>query len=232
MLGPVDYLIWFVCTLFEALAVVCALKKGVFRRYFLLNLFMTCSILVSIARYQTLSSYGYTSAQYLYVYFYSDALLNVILYFALASLYAHVFSEMKVERYVRLGTLLLLVGTALFSYAVVQQSTSRLVTYFVGELSQNLYFVGLVLTYILWGAILKLRETRTQLVQLVLSLGLYFSVFAAVYALGNLYPRANSVLGPLVPLFGLILPLAWTHAFWRLPQDARLVPARLAVIPR
>ena len=33
------------------------------------------------------------------------------------------------------------------------------------------YFVGVVLTYLLWGAILKLRETRTRLIQLVLALG-------------------------------------------------------------
>jgi hypothetical protein len=107
-----------------------------------------------------------------------------------------------------------------------------LLTHFVVELSQNLYFVGLVLTYILWGAILKLRETRTQLVQLVLSLGLYFSVFAASYALGNLYPQANPLLNVLVPAFSLILPFAWGYAFWRLPVDARLAPSRLAVIQR
>lgn len=232
MPGPFEYILWCIGTFCNATVVVCALKRGLFRRYFLLNTYMACSILVSIERYQTLTHYGFTSPQYLYVYFYSDALLSIFLYLALASLYAHVFSEMEVERYVRLGTILLLGGTALFSYAVVQQSTSRLVTHFVVELSQNLYFVGLVLTYILWGAILKLRETRTQLVQLVLSLGVYFSVFAAVYALGNLYPRANALLGSLVQVFDLILPLAWAYAFWRLPVDARLVPSRLAVIPR
>ena len=232
MPGLFEYVLWFLSTLCDAAVVVCALKRGLFRRYLLLNMFMVSSILVSIERYETLSHYGFTSPQYLYVYFYSDALLSIFLYLALASLYAHVFSEMKVERYVRLGTILLLGGTALFSYAVLQQSTARLVTRFVLELSQNLYFVGLVLTYILWGAILKLRETRTQLVQLVLSLGLYFSSFAAVYALGNLYQSANAFLGLLTQVFDLILPLAWAYAFWRLPVDARLVPSRLAVIPR
>ena len=232
MPGPFEYFLWFLGTLCEATVVVCALKRAVFRRYLLLNLFMAFSVVVSIGRYRVLSEYGYSSPQYLYVYFYSDALLNIILYLALSSLYAQVFSEMKAERFVRMGTLLLLGGTALFSYAVVQQSTSRLVTHFVLELSQNIYFVGLVLTYILWGAILKLRETRTQLVQLVLSMGLYFSVLAADYALSNLYPQANALLGSLVQVFGLILPLAWSYAFWRLPVDARLAPSRLAVIPR
>jgi hypothetical protein len=100
------------------------------------------------------------------------------------------------------------------------------------ELSQNLYFVGLILTYILWGAILKLRETRTRLIQLVLSLGVYFSLLAVNYAVRNLYPSLSSIFIPLVQLCGIFLPMAWAYAFWHLPEEARLVPARLAVIPR
>jgi cation transport ATPase len=216
----------------EAAVVVCALKKRAFRRYLLLNLYMAFAVVSELGRYKILSEYGYGSLQYQYFYFYSDALLTIFLYFALCSLYSHVFSEMNAERYVRMGTLLLLAGTALFTYAVVQQSTAKLVTHFVVELSQNLYFVGLVLTYVLWGAIMKLRETRTRLIQLVLSLGVYFSLFAANYAVRNLYPSLTSVFLPLIQLYGIFLPLAWAYAFWRLPEEARLSPARLAVIPR
>jgi hypothetical protein len=150
----------------------------------------------------------------LYFYYYSDAVLTILLYFALISLYALVFGELNASRFVRLGAVVLLAGTAIFSYAVVQQSSARMVTHFVVELSQNLYFVGLVLTYLLWAAILKMRETRAQLVQLVLSLGVYFSLFAATYALRNLYPSMTSVLLSLLQLFGFVLPLAWTYAFW------------------
>lgn len=212
--------------------VVCALKRRAFRRYLLLNLYMAFAVISELARYQVIAEYGFSSRQYQYVYFYSDALLTIFLYFALCTLYSHVFSEMNAERYVKFGTILLLAGTALFSYAVVQQSAAKLVTHFVVELSQNLYFVGLVLTYVLWGAILKLRETRTRLIQLVLSLGVYFSLFAADYAVRNLYPSLASVFLPLVQLFAIFLALAWAYAFWRLPEEARLATARLAVIPR
>jgi hypothetical protein len=232
VLGPFEYVIWFGGILCEALVVVCALKKNAFRRYILLNLYMAASVVVSLGRYKILSEYGFTSRQNKYFYFYSDAILTIFLYFALSALYAHVFSEMKAERYVKMGTLLLLGGTALFTYAVVQQSSAKLVTHFVVELSQNLFFVGLVLTYVLWAAILKLRETRTRLIQLVLSLGVYFSLFAANYAIRNLYPPLHTLFVPLVQVFGLFLPLAWAYAFWRLPEEAKLVPARLAVIPR
>jgi hypothetical protein len=143
-----------------------------------------------------------------------------------------VLEELRVERYVRMGAVLLLAGTACFTYAVVSQSSHRMLTYFVFELCQNLYFVGLVLTYALWGAILKLKETRALLVQFVLSLGVYFSAYAAGYAISNLRPDLYSYVYRLVPIVGCLLPLAWAYAIWRVPEDARLAPARLAVVPR
>jgi hypothetical protein len=230
--GPFTCFIWLVGILCDAAVLVCALKKGAFRRYLVLNLYMAGLMIVELGRYKILSQYGQGSTQYAYFYYYSDALLTICLYFALCTLYSHVFSEMKAERYVKMGALLLLVGTAAFSGAVVLQSSAKILTHFVFELSQNLYFVGVVLTYVLWAAILKLRETRTRLIQLVLSLGIYFSLLAANYAVRNLYPQFGSVVAPLAPIVGTFLPLAWAYAFWRLPEEARLAPSRLAVIPR
>jgi membrane-associated HD superfamily phosphohydrolase len=192
---------------------------------------MLFSFVVSVVRYQVLSRYGLSSSEYTYCYYYSDAILTIFLYLALITLYLHAFDEMKAEKYVRLAAILLLAGTALFSYLVVQQSALRMATSFVYEFSQNLYFVGLVLTYVLWGAILKLRETRTQLIQLVLSLGIYFSAFAATFALENMFPNFESVTY-IAPVFGCLLPLAWAYAFLRLSHDARMATARLAMVPR
>jgi hypothetical protein len=230
--GPAEYILWILGVLCEASVVVCALKKGAFRRYLFLNLYMAASVVISVCRYEVLSHAGFTSPAYLYFYYYSDAVLTILLYFSLTSLYAHVFGELQAHRYVRLGAILLLAGTAIFSYAVVQQSSARMITHFVVELSQNLYFVGLVLTYLLWAAIMKMRETRAQLVQLVLSLGVYFSLFAATYALRNLYPSMSSVCMTLLQMFGFVLPLAWTYAFWKLSSDELLSPARLAMVSR
>ena len=232
MLGPIQYGIWFFCTLLEATVVVCAIRGKAFRRYIFLNIYMTAEVVASIVRFDILHRYGFQSPTYAYFYYYSDALLTILLFFALSSLYSDVFGELNAERYVQLGAVLLFAGTALFSFAVVQQSSSKLLTHFVFEISQNLYFVGLVLTYILWAAILKLRETRTRLIQLVLSLGVYFSLYAANYALRNLYPSVSSLFEWLNPVIGCFLPAAWAYAFWRLPEDARLVPAELAVAQR
>jgi hypothetical protein len=211
--------------------VVCAIAKHSFRRYLCLNLYMLFSFLVTVGRYYTLVHYSLRSSEYKYFYYYSDAVLTIFLYLALITLYLTVFDEIGVEKYVRLAAVLLLVGTAVFSYGVVQQSSNKMLTGFVYELSQNLYFVGLVLTYVLWGAILKLRESRTQLIQLVLSLGVYFSAFAATFALENMFPTFQ-FFTYIVPVFGCLLPLAWAYAFLRLSPDARMAPARLAVVPR
>jgi len=230
--SPFELLIWFVCTLLELSVVGCALWRGVFRRYLALNVYMLACAAVSIGRFQILSSHGFTSAEYVYFYYYSDLLLTIGLYCALMSLYAHVFEEMGAERLVRFGALLLLLGTSAFSFLIVEQASNKIVSRFVVELSQNLYFVGLVLTYVLWAAILKLRETRTRLIQIVLSLGVYLSLFAADYALRNLYPSQRSLFISLLQVIGLFLPLTWAYAFWRLPEEARMAPARLAVAPR
>ncbi|HEV8384460.1 MAG TPA: hypothetical protein VGQ11_06270, partial [Candidatus Acidoferrales bacterium] len=107
---------------------------------------------------------------------------------------------------------------------------ANLVNKFVVELSQNLYFVGLVLTYLLWGAVMKLRETRTQIIQLVSALGVYFSAFAGSYAFHNLSAgHINVVLWTYLPqLLALWLPLAWAYTFAKIPQEARLATARVA----
>jgi hypothetical protein len=133
---------------------------------------------------------------------------------------------MKVGRYLRGATALLLAVTAWFSYVVVRHNTDNMTSRLVVELGQNLYFVGVVLTYVLWGAVMKLRETRLRLIQLVLSLGVYFSAYAALYALRNLFPNV-SFLKALMPIIGTWLPLAWAYTFTKVPENARLATARL-----
>lgn len=232
MPGPIQSFVWLICTLLEAGVVVFALRSKSVRRYFFLNLYMGLSFLVSVGRYQVISHWGVRSLDYAYFYFYSDALLTIGLYFALLNLYSLVFDEMKVEKYLRMGAVVLLGCTAWFSYAVVNQSSHRILSHFAFELSQNLYFVGLVLTYVLWGAILKLRETRARLIQLVLALGVYFSAFAADYALRNLYPNLQSIWQFVTPMLGCILPAAWAYSFLRVSEEGRLAPARLAAVLR
>jgi len=186
MPGLLASAIWYFGVLLEVAFVVCSIWRGSFFRYFFLNLYFLFALGSGVVRYFFLTKFGVSSGEYYFAYFYTDVLLTLALYFALTSLYTRIFGELQFGKYVRLTAVLLLLGTALFSYAVVAQSEQRLSTAFAYELSQNLYFVGLVLTYILWGTVIKLRETRTRLVQFILALGIYFSAYAASYALVNL----------------------------------------------
>jgi hypothetical protein len=232
VVGPLGYTIWLLGALLEAAVVVCSLIRAPLRRYFTLNLYMVMSVLVNAGRYLIFTRHGFASSEYVYFYYYSDAILTICLYFALMGLYAIVFEELGVTMRLRVSMMLLLIGTTLFSYSVVHQSESRMLTHYIIEISQNLYFVGLILTYVLWAALLKLRESRVRVIQIVLSLGMYFSVHAASYALRNAYPNLRFVWAYLPLVAGIFLPIAWIYAFMRFDDEARLAPARLAAVPR
>lgn len=231
MPGPITTVIWCFGMLLELAFVVCSIQRKSFFRYFFLNVYFLLELGSEVLRYFVLTKLGLYSDAYCYTYYYTDALLTLALYVTLISLYSRVFGELQFGKYVRLTAVLLLLGTALFTYAVVAQSTTRLATKFAYELSQNLYFVGLVLTYVLWGAILKLRETRTRVVQIVLALGVYFSAYAAIYALVNLGGKAG-VVNSLAPILGCLLPLSWTLTMWRHSEEDQLITARLVAVSR
>jgi hypothetical protein len=228
VLGPIDYLLWGSSFSLEVFVVVYALARRQFASTITINMYMFASAVASAGDFYVVRRYGFASLAYRYFYYYSDALLTVLLFFSILSLYQFVFSEMKATRYIRAASLLLLVGTAWTSFLIVRQNQDHLTSRFVVELSQNLYFVGLVLTYILWGAVMKLRETRSRVIHLVLALGIYFSAYSATYALRNLLPDYAFALSILPPLVGTWLPLAWAYTLWKVPEEARLATAQLA----
>lgn len=231
MLGPFDYAIWCAGLLAEVYIVVCLFARREFSKYLSLQAYVLVTALTTVVHFVVLREFGFASAQYRYVYYYSELLLTVLLYLVVMGLYWHVFRELGASRYVRAATVLLLAGVAGFSYLVVRHNANNLTGKFALEISQNLYFVGAVLTYGLWGVVLKLRETRARLVQLVLALGVYFSAFALLYALRNMFPHLE-LLHAIPPVVGLWLPAAWAYTFTRIPEEARLAPSEMAAEAR
>jgi len=231
VLGPTDYLLWLLNFSLEVSVLVCAFRRRVFLRYLPLNLAMLGAALANVGECYVILHYGLKSPVYRYFYYYSECVLIVLLYFSLFDLYQHVFAELGATKHIRAASLLLLLATAGVSFLMVRQIQHHLMGRFVIELSQNLYFVGLVLSYVLWGAMMKLRETRVQLIQLALSLGVFFSAYSATYALLNLFPGFEITLRILPPLLSLWLPVTWTLTLWKVPEEARLETARLAASP-
>lgn len=228
MLGPFDYLLWFLGPALQAYIVTLMVVRRDSVRYFTLAFYLFSAAALSAARFLVFQTYGLRSDAYLYFYYYSDTLLTIFLYFAILGLYQRVFEDMGVTRQIRFGGNLLLVLTAIVSFTMVHQNAAKMTKPFVVELSQNLYFVGVVLTYVLWGAVLQLRESRTRVVQLVLSLGIFFSGHAAFYAARHLFPQSVPWIGWLAPVMGLILPAAWAYTFTFVSEDARLATAQVA----
>jgi hypothetical protein len=226
VLGPVNYVIWLAVLVVELFSLVCLLKRRALSQYFTLALYLCACFAADFGGYSLIKSSGYDSNAYYYFYFYSKALLTICVYFVLMNLYSHMFSDMGVEKYIRAGAMLLLAGTAGISYYMVAVSSDRLVTHFVAELGQNLYFVGVVLTYLLWAVMTKLRENRTRLTQLVLSMGVYVSLSAGSNALNNLYPN-HGFWQYYFPITSLWLPISWAYTFLKVPEDARMATARV-----
>jgi hypothetical protein len=231
-LGPIDYGLWLIGFVLEAYVVVCSLFRKDFLRYIPLNIYMLAVALVTWGQYHFVHTYGLNSQNYFYYYYYSDSLLCILMYLVIIHFYQEVFVEMNVSRYIRGAAAFLLAATAFFSYIVVRQNQDHMTTRFVVELEQNINFVVVVLTYLLWGAILKLRETRTRLIQLVLALGVAFSATAGSYALRNLFPNESYLFRWVPPVMGVWLPLAWAYTLTKVPEDARLMTARLVARAR
>jgi hypothetical protein len=230
MLGPFDYVLWFLGLFAEVAVVVCVFRGNSFRRYYSLVFYTLCDVLVTFGQFYYVHSFGFTSPSYAYFYYYSDSLLTLLLFWVIIQFYLQTFEEMGVSKYISWAAAIMIVATAIFSYAVVHQNRAHLTSRFVVELGQNLYFVGVVLTYLLWGAILKLRETRMRLIQLVLALGVFFSADAVAYALRNLFPSLQpNFLRWIPPLMGVWLPVAWAYTMTKVSEDSRLAPARLMV---
>ena len=226
MLGPVNYAISLVVILVELVSLVCVLKKRAFSEHFTLVLYLCANFATDAGGYSILKTSGFESNAYWYFYFYSQFLLTICLYFVLMNLYSLVLSEMGAAKHIRTAAMLILAGTVGISYYMVASTSHRFVTYFVLELGQNLFFVGVVLTYVLWGAMAKLRENRTRLVQLVLSMGVYVSLSAGSYALLNLYPN-HDFWQYYFPITAIWLPASWAYTFLKVPEDARLATARV-----
>jgi len=230
MLGPFDYAFWVSSFLLEVAVVVCMIYRRVFFRHLPINIYMSCMVLVNCGQYACIREFGFYSSQYAYFYFYTDGLMMILMFLVIIHFYEQVFIEMHVGRYIRGAAMLLLAATALFSALVIHEHQEHFTGKFIGEFSQNIYFVGLVLTYLLWGAVLKMRETRAQLVQFILALGIYFSGTAGTYALQNLFPALWLIALHWLPgAMGLWLPAAWLYTLAKVPEEARLATAPLAV---
>lgn len=219
-LGPVGDVFVTAGFLLEAAVVVSSLYRREFLRYLNLNFYMILNGVADYALLTCAQQYGVHSHRYFIMYYSSDILLCILMYALIIELYQHAFARMDLRQYIRLGAGMLLVITALFSYVMVHNQHEGITTKFAVELEQNLNFVGVVLTYILAGSLLKMAEKPARLVQIVMALGVYFSATAGTYAVRNLFPALDmSSVKWLATCAAIWLPLACTYSFIHETRD-------------
>ncbi len=203
------------------------IRQRLTRRYFAVACYAIVASITAIGA--TVAAYVFNRDWAFGFFFaYGECLQTIFLYLALIELLESVIGELQLSRVVRWMTLALLLLTVGFAWWKVQDIKNNLSSRFFYELSANLYYIGMILSLILWGAIRKLGETRARLIHLSLSLGVYFSAQALFYLFIQVGPRAlNAYLVLPFQIVSISLPIFWAFTFTMIPETARLSPSQM-----
>jgi hypothetical protein len=224
-----DYFLLYCGLLAELSVVALAVFRRDVRRHLPLPLFMLASASGSVASLYCLRRFGISSGEYLYFFYYLDCAVALLLYGVVAWCYACIIAETGARPSTRWAAVALPLVLAGFGLAILDSNPSLLMSPAVIDLERNLYFVGLLLTWLIWPGAVRLREQRPRWILLVLSLGVFFSGHAACFSLRSLVP-SWSFPRMLPPVLELLLPLAWILIFVCVPEEGRL-PVRAVSAP-
>lgn len=193
MLSIADQTLWLLTTSAEAFVVCLFIIQGLFRKFLLFNSYLLFSVAISILRCFVLYRFGFSSPEYIYIYFYTDALLTLFLFLSIFELSVRlVGTRMPRRRVVSLSAAALL-ATAWFSYSVVSAGSHRLITHFAVEFSQNTYFLCCLAVVLLWAWKVRNDPEDWLAARFVNVLTVYFSLFFLGYGVGQLAPHLASV---------------------------------------
>lgn len=230
MIGTYELVVvWLSVALALGVAVVCLYKKC-FLRYFFLNSYLLFFTAHTLGGLYLIRTEGYNSLSYFYFYYTGDAVLSMIGYILVASFFDQMLQNSIFRPYVRptlaISFLLIVVVSGVF----VLRNYSQLYSRFLFELQQNMFFVGVLLTFLLWISMNYLKAESRRFVLLVSGLGIYFSAHASNYALRFLFPapthpNLDEILSRVPPLAYTFMVLLWLYTFWRVPEGERVAEA-------
>ena len=206
--------------------VVCA-RQGFFSRHLFLNVYLLTNVVFTLGCYYVRSLYGYTSLEYYYFYYVGDAIPNVIGYLLIGSFFDRLLRESVFHKYVRPTLAIFFVLIVGISALFIVGSVEHLYSEFVLELQQNLYFVGVLLTFLLCMCVSYLGVRSRRFTLLVSGLGIYFAAHAASYALRFLFSGLEAPMRVVPPLAYTFMVGLWLYTFLRVPEEEVAVqPAR------
>lgn len=224
MIGVYELVVLLLSVVISLGAVGVCLYQRCFLRYSLLILYLLANVAFTSGCYYVIAHFGYDSKNYYFFYYTGDALVNITGFILIGSFFDRLLRESIFHKYVRptlMIAFLLIVGiSSRFLAGNLDRFTSR----FVYEFQQNMYFVGVLLTFLLWISMSYLRAETRRFVLLVSGLGIYWSAHAANYALQFLfpvtgYPNLSFLLTKIPPLAYNLMALLWLYTFWRVPED-------------
>jgi hypothetical protein len=215
-------ILWLSVVLALAAVFVCAYKSS-FLRYFWLNLFLLSGIAFTLGCYYVQSVFGYDSDQYFYFYYTGDAVFNILGYVLIGTFFDRLLRPSSFHQYVRPTLVFTFLLILAISGRFVWQSVYRFESQFVYEFQQNIYFVGVLLTFLLWISLSFLSAQNTRFVLLVSGLGIYYSIHAGNYALQFLAPALREYVYRVPPLAYVLMVGLWLYAFIRVPEAEPVV---------
>ncbi len=177
--------------------------------------------------------YGPRSPQYAVSYWAVSLIIVFAAFLLIGSFFRRACSDgvHPIWRYVRLMLVLVFVLTGAVSYLAFSLRHAHFFPYFVIEFHQDLYFVCLVLTTMLYLLLQHFESADDQLGLLVCGLGLGYAGPAASLALyrvaggSALYGEAA---GYLIPLCEIAMVSIWFYAAARVPKPVSATEARRA----
>ncbi len=197
------------------------LRRRLSLGYLFLNLYLVASVIFTVGCYYLYRTDGYGSIAYFYFYYTADGIQNVIGYLLIGSFFDYMFRQSSFRPYVRPTLAIFFLGIIAVSGVIISRSVDRFsAAAFLREFQQNMFFVGVLLTFLLWVSMAYLRAESRRFVLLVSGLGVYFSAHAVNYAFQNLFPSpvVAAALTKVPPIAYTVMVSLWLYTFLRVPE--------------
>ena len=165
--------------------------------------------------------------EYFDFYYTGDAIPNIVGYLVIGSFFDRLLRHSTFHRYVRPTLAIFFLLIAGISALFIAGSVDRLYPRFVIEFQQKLYFVGVLLTFLLWMSVNYLAVQSRRFTLLVSGLGIYCAAHTANYAVRFLFPSLSALTLIVPPLaYNFMVGLRLYTFLWVPEEEVAVQPVR------
>jgi hypothetical protein len=141
-MAPAALTLWLLATMVDGFVVFLCARQKVISKFFFFSCYFAASIGVSIGRFWVLSRDGSSSAEYVYFYYYSDAVLTILLASAIWQIGVRLVTGRVGRETVLIGGATILLLVIFFSFYSVLYSNSKPLTRSTIDIAQNIFCRG------------------------------------------------------------------------------------------